>query len=134
MINLTANVTFIAVRARVAAGMLFDVPRNVIGGSATESCPPQVAYLIRKSTGVPGRQHRGRMYAPGVRESTVNGGGIIDSSQRAAISANFEALRAGLVAEDLDPVILHSEMAVTPTPITEMSCETRVATQRGRLR
>lgn len=132
--ELASNVTLITVRGVVGAGVLAEVAYADNGGAAVDPCPPQVSYLINKITGVPGRQNKGRMYLPGVRENQVDGGGQISGGQITGINGALDNLYADLVAAFMDPVVLHSSVGDTPTTITALRCSSLVGTQRGRLR
>lgn len=55
-------------------------------GENQGTLPRTVALLVQKKTGLVGRQHRGRMYIPGVDES-VSDEGIIDPGMRATMIA-----------------------------------------------
>lgn len=109
----------------------FSDPRT--GGNVASMAPPNVSFLVRKVTAMGGRANRGRMYLPGVPESLVGNDGTLDSTfvtNQATVATNF---LSRLSAEVLAPVILHNSVQ-TPTLITQLVMEPRVATQRRRLR
>ena len=96
--------------------------------------PPNTAALVKLGSGLVGRQHRGRMYLPGVLlDADVEAGGTIDPSAHGSITGVMAYLFDLLLAESIVPVILHSGVG-TPTLVTNPSVETTAATQRRRLR
>lgn len=103
------------------------------GGILTAQSAPQVAFLIRKVTGLGGRRNRGRMYLPAVAEADVTQAGLISSGVVTALNADFAAYWTAADVGDLTPAILHSNAQV-PTPITAFVCDATAATQRRRLR
>jgi hypothetical protein len=106
------------------------------GGSAGNSSPPNVSYLVRKQTAGGGRPNRGRMFVPGVSESDVGSEGLILPAAVTAMNADLVAWGAAMATNLLAPVILHgvASPVTTPTPITALTVDARAATQRLRLR
>lgn len=106
---------------------------GTITGSSNEmvvSAPVRVT----KRTAFVGRQYRGRMYAPFTRlESDVAANGVIASSPLSSVQASWSKFLANLVAFPINPVLLHSDAGITPTPIVAFFCQTVVGTQRRRL-
>lgn len=111
-------------------------PSGNVGTDAGTSVPPQVAILVKKLTDSGGRANRGRAYLPPVRATHIDGDGNVDSDFAAGVVSNLNDWQTDIFAEDLTPVLLHGESSpvVTPTPLTHLVCELRVATQRGRVR
>lgn len=114
----------------------------VAGPNSNALAPQNCAVLVRKRTDAAGRRGRGRMYIPEVPESSVNDVGTLDSGFVAAVNSRFDAWRdflvGGVGARLYPPVVLHRSEGIgeepPPTPITAFVCETRIATQRRRLR
>ena len=106
------------------------------GGSPGNPTSPNVAYLVRKSTAFGGRAGRGRFYMPGVTEDNIDGGGVVLPAGRAAINTGLDDFRTGLESIDSPIVLLHGvgSPLTSPTPVTDLSLDARVATQRRRLR
>lgn len=105
--------------------------------------PQNCALLVRKLTASAGRRNRGRMYFPPIPmgEGSIDAVGTIDSSARTAAQTKFTALRTAMLAGGaiaIPPVILHSsevgETVLSPTPVTSFSLDSKIATQRRRLR
>lgn len=112
------------------------------GGDSGTIIPQNSAYLLRKRTSAAGRRGRGRMYIPGVKRSEVGELGDISSSWLSLIQASadgwLDELQNPTVGPyALPPVLLHSEglsSVPPPTPITALTFENQIATQRQRLR
>lgn len=107
---------------------------NNAGGAAGDTLPPNVSVLVRKSTASGGRRNRGRMYIPGYLEAHSDPGGVLNSGALAALSSDWDDFLDALVADDLPMVILHDVPVLTPTLVTELEVQARLATQRLRLR
>lgn len=109
---------------------------TVQAGTGSSQASSQVAYLIHKNTALGGRAGKGRMYLPGVTESAVNANGSIDSGTLDTLTADIETFGSAIAALGIDPVVLHGEDSPlsTPTPITSLTVDSIVATQRRRLR
>lgn len=123
---------------RAGAPTLGETTVNLAGTrGASQSPPNNVALLVRKTTNVGGRKHRGRFYMPPatLAEGNVNSYGVLTSgeltSQQTDWTDFYVALEGDASWEHV--VLLHSD-ATTPTPIQSFAVESRVATQRTRLR
>lgn len=103
------------------------------GEAAPSSLPNNCAYLIRKQTALGGRAGRGRMYLPPfvIQEGVIDQTGLLEESDRAdleeLISPVIFVRPAFLLHDSLSPT-------TTPTPITGISVQQRIATQRRRMR
>jgi hypothetical protein len=113
---------------------------GVVVGNADEALPQNTAYLIKKRSGIAGRRFQGRMYLPGVRESVVSSGGILDSTWQAAVQGFMNQWLTAIegVGGVIRMVILHTAPtigpALNPTPVINLEVDRLVATQRQRLR
>lgn len=120
----------------------FETGLSVVGTRATVSVlPPQVSYLIRKSTAFGGRRYRGRMYIPFVAGTDIGiaqtgalvpAGVTLLQARATALLTNLVA--AGPNASELS--VLHAPGLTSepsPTTITALSADDFVATQRRRL-
>lgn len=101
------------------------------GGTAGAS--PNVAVLVKKTTGVAGRKNRGRFYLPGVIESQLDDLGKLTTTARNNWQADSLAWFNSMTTHDLNPVINHSDLSV-PTTVDAYDVQELVATQRRRLR
>lgn len=116
---------------------------NSTGGLSNAPLPQNCAHLVRKRTDSSGRRGRGRLYIPGVPEGEVDSAGNLSTVYRDAMTTSANGLLtdletgvAGLPATPM--VILHRSEGIgtepPPTPVVTMVCETKIATQRRRLR
>lgn len=107
-----------------------------IPGTNTTASPSQVAYLANKNTGLGGRQGKGRMYIPGVPEARVDQGGILTGGQQGFLQTALDNLHAFLLTNDLLPVLLRAPDSPiqVPAPVISFTAQSKVATQRRRLR
>jgi len=108
----------------------------IAGSSSGAQVTPNVAILVRKLTDQGGRAGTGRMYIPGFKETQMNEGGTLDGAFVTLMNDALTIFRNNLILSNLIPVLLHSAGSpiTTPTPITSLSCQGTVATQRRRLR
>lgn len=116
-----------------ATGASAEVFPNTAGALTVSTAPPQVAILIKKVTGLGGREGRGRMYMPGYSETNINGDGSLGSTPLADLQTQADAFYTALQTGDLQMVLLHNS-ATVPTDVLSLQVDSRVATQRRRLR
>lgn len=123
------------IRAFVASGTLRQ------GNAVAEQLPQNCALLVRKNTDFGGRRNSGRCFLPGVlAENQVSSVGIIDAPDVGdldATAALWLAALADVGGEPTPMVILHSTGITTmpdPTPVTSLTCDNVISTQRRRLR
>lgn len=126
-----------------ADNLVVFVPLNIAGGSPSARLPQNCALLVDKSTQLGGRKGRGRFFIPGVlAESEVSSVGVIDSTYLAGIQiACNQVLNAHNDGINPDPpvpmVLLHNADGAdtpVPTPITLLTAQQLISTQRRRLR
>lgn len=108
----------------------------VAGANTGECSPPNVTFLVRKLTALGGRSGRGRWYIPGVRETSVGEDGVLQEGSVTFMQAELDDFLVAVGALNTNLVVLHQPGAplTTPTPLTALQCDSRVATQRRRLR
>lgn len=131
---LTANVQYIGLRVSEAAGTLDEVSEAQHGAASSAPAPPNIAALVKKVTGVPGKKNRGRIYLPGIPKAELNDLGFLSSAQLSGLQSSLNDWYTDLIAADWVPVVLHSLVGVTPTSVTSFQLQQQCATQRGRLR
>jgi hypothetical protein len=113
-------------------------PKAMVAAGA--ALPQNVAGLIHKLSASAGRRNRGRFYLPGLREGEVSDTGLVNSGSVTGINnalATWLAKFGALIGQVDAMVILHStgiSGAPTPTPVTQLLIDAKVATQRRRLR
>lgn len=116
----------------------------VVGSAGGQTLTSNTALLVKKQTALSGRRNRGRMYLPpfSLGEGAVSNNGTIDSQAHNEVSnqitAWFNAVQTYLGTEDL--VLFHSlggssgTEVLPSTPISSLQLDTKVATQRRRMR
>lgn len=107
-------------------------------GSLSSASPPaNVAVLVHKRTAAGGRRNRGRLFLPWyVIETNVQEDGTIDSGTVSGMNGFMAGWRNEMITANLPPVLLHSvgqTIAPAPTPITSLTVDNLVSTQRRRL-
>lgn len=109
---------------------------GVAGSGANPGMSPNVTALVHKTTLFGGRAGRGRMFVPGLQESSVDQAGLLDSGTVTAMQTAFDGLLTDLGTSLLIPVLLHGVASPisTPSTILEFVVDGKVATQRRRLR
>lgn len=137
-VNVASDISMTSVLVKYgpnSTGPSFLEPANEPGSGGTGSST-QVAFLIHKATSLGGRAGRGRFFLPGVPESNVNSNGLLTSGTATAVNADLDSFLTELTNDGLIPVVLHAEGSpiTTPTAITSLTCDAKVATQRRRLR
>lgn len=114
------------------------------GGTGSRSsvvvAPPNVTYLVRKTSAFAGRRFRGRMYLPYVNNVGIQQTGQLQSTEQTVLNARVAALQTGLTVTgtiNVDSLaLLHasSPLSVTPAPtVCTLQADDFVATQRRRL-
>lgn len=128
--------TKVTARRRISASAVAigELDVNVPGVQGGDAISPQVALLVSKTSGLAGRQNRGRMYIPGQSETNVDGAGVVLPTFRTTAQNAVDVLLGDLDTLETPMVILHVDPADTPTPVTALTVRNKVATQRRRLR
>jgi hypothetical protein len=120
------------------AGTLVEGTSTVgptVGGISASPMSPQVAVLVHKSSGLLGRHFNGRLFVPGIADTELQSDmSSLTSGALTALQAGFDAWLADLVTRNLVLHLLHRNVAVLPTPVTHLSVEPQVGTQRRRNR
>lgn len=114
----------------------------LVGTSAAEKLPQNCAVLVQKQTLRPGRAGKGRCFLPGiVAENSVDEVGVISGGAlpglQTAADAWMEVLTDLGSPFSLPMVLLHNQGipgGSTPSPVEALRVDTRIATQRRRLR
>jgi hypothetical protein len=122
----------------------FDSGGLVVGTRATLTiAPPNVSYLLRKSTQFAGHRYRGRMYIPFVNVGGITQTGALQGAEATLLATCAAAIQTNLVGGTTGSAslrLLHGESLTVPpsaipppTTISLISSEGTVATQRRRL-
>ncbi len=129
--------------AATKVSTVFESIPSQAGGNAPPTFPPNCAFLIKKSSTLAGRAGKGRWYFPGVREGSVDDVGTITGATVTSTTNLFTSYRDTIkaIAGVADLVLVHNRALGqadaefwSPSPITNMICDPRIATQRQRLR
>lgn len=103
------------------------------GGVSSTGATSNVAYLVHKNSSIGGRHGRGRMYLPGVTESSVGSDGSVDSAIRGDIQTAVDAWLSDMDIGNLTVYLLHTD-ATSPSSVESLTVDARAATQRRRMR
>lgn len=111
----------------------------VVGTVSGVNVPQNTAFLARKQTNQGGRRNRGRMYFPGVPESSCTGAGVVPIATVTAFNSCLQSLLIGGSIHTAfgflgQAALLHQSGSQTPTEVVDLQCQRVVATQRRRLR
>jgi hypothetical protein len=104
-------------------------------GVTQTSTPPAVAVLVRKATATGGKRGRGRFYLPWcVATTSIDEGGNVSSAALTNLQTKATAFKTQLAAtpSPTPMVLLHQVGSSTPSPVTGLSVDSRVASQRRR--
>jgi len=109
---------------------------TITGSYSSTDVSPNSSFLFHKNTAFGGRAGKGRMYWPGVPLQEADGGGVLQGSFVTPVNADLNSLYAAITGDDFTPVLLHGPDSPlsTPTPLLGFSCDSKIATQRRRLR
>jgi hypothetical protein len=120
----------------VATGPDADFAHAVAGSIGSSGMAPNTALLVQKLTSIGGRQGKGRWYWPGITESDVSVGGVVDGAYVAAAQSCFNDFFDAILDAGVLPVLLHGADApiTVPYPITSFAVKAVAATQRRRMR
>lgn len=134
------SVLFSGLQIQVGTGvntppLPFDHTGAETGSGSGALVPPNTSFLYTKRTTTPGRTGRGRMFVPFVRESLVQSDGNLEAGVVTTLDDEMAGLLGAIniATEDGDLVIFH-KLSSDPSEITSLQANTKVATQRRRLR
>jgi hypothetical protein len=102
------------------------------GTQTGATVPPNVTYLIHKTGGL--RRFQGRIFQPGVRESSVDDMGLVAAGTKSDLTIGWNSFRTALEAGGMT---LHQKVSVknpAPAVVQNLTCDAIVSTQRRRLR
>lgn len=115
-------------------GPFFEKGVAHVGANTSGDCIPNSAALVRKSTGLGGRKHRGRMFLPFLGESDMDTGGFVSSSFLSGLQGAVDDFYNQLVSDDIPMSLLHADSLTSPDAVAALTVEAQIATQRRRLR
>jgi hypothetical protein len=135
---LATTATYVGLDIRIGsdgAPLLFStVTGSGAGTSSSAVLPQNCAWLMRKNTGLGGRANKGRMFVPGVPEAAVDNAGVIVSGNVTTVNTAAATFLTTLSGLGNEMVLLHSDDLNDPDTVITFICDTRIATQRRRLR
>lgn len=144
---LSSSAAFTGINLRVGTATEPIILRknvNHVGTNTGSFLPQNCAILVKKNTLLGGRRNRGRMFWPNMLdEGTVNDVGLLNPSTitNNQTSANnfFNLLQDPTVIDGaaLNMHVLHSEgksSVPPPTPVSSLTVDSVISTQRNRLR
>lgn len=114
-------------------GLSAEVGSGQTGASGSAGMTPQNALLVHKVSTRGGRKGRGRLYLPGITEGTADESGNIASGTVAIYQAGFDGFLADMDSATLPIVLLHGD-STSPSLVTALTVDARIATQRRRNR
>lgn len=136
MANLSSSCATTKVRAKLGPdniGPFAEQAMSIGGSGAATVVSPNVSFLCRKFTDMGGRQGRGRFYLPGPVEADVDAAGLVAPAAVTNLNTDLAAFLVAMDAADVPLYLLHDDL-LAPTRIIGLTCDTKVATQRRRLR
>jgi hypothetical protein len=116
-----------------ATGPSATSPATTDGGEAVAVTVASAAALVRKVTNAGGRKHRGRIFLCGVPEEDVDNASNIEGAALTNLQGAMDTLLADAETNNLRLMVLHGD-ATAPSLITSLAVQSKVATQRRRLR
>lgn len=119
----------------------WEQPALVVGtNGASEHPPVNCAVLLHKTTGVGGRRGRGRLYCPPVNlpDTAVSNTGVILPAIVTLFNTRWDVALTALAAGGAAMYLAHSPLPggalLDPNEVLQVTCDSRIATQRRRLR
>lgn len=108
---------------------------TVVGTLGSSPPPSNCTILVRKQTASGGRANRGRMFPPptNLSETNVDQNGVIQAATVTANQNSWNSVVSALSLDDISLYLFHTSDPI-PTPITALSVQSTIATQRRRLR
>jgi hypothetical protein len=112
-----------------------------MGSTAHTPCTGNIAFLLKKLTGIPGKANRGRMFVPGCSEQDVDALGTVLPSKLTELQGNLNLFNADIAAAHWHWTLIHPVEkgqnpfvdGTNPTDITDIHWATQCATQRRRM-
>lgn len=96
-----------------------DTPVSVGGGDAGTSYPPTVAAVIRRRVGTPGRANRGRIYVPGIPNTSASAGklqgAVLTAWSAACVDLGLDCFDEAETTAILEPVLMKRNAVGTVT-------------------
>jgi hypothetical protein len=116
-----------------ATGEQVEVTDAIPGEALGTAGPANTAFLVRKVTGEGGAKQRGRWFLPGVPAEAISSGQFVSTAYATDLETKMTSFLSQLDDHDIPMVLLHGG-ADAPTPVNYLLVQSRLATQRRRLR
>jgi hypothetical protein len=118
----------------VVEGLSSATPVN--GGISSEPVSPQVSVIVRKTTGVLGRQNRGRVYIPGLAATWLDGStnDMVASTDLATLQTGFSTFFVDMSTANLDLQLISRKSPYHNQALQALIVEQKIGTQRRRMR
>lgn len=132
----------LTIGALTGADRKFERAASVTGTLSTSTIPPNCAGLVRKRTDFAGRNMRGRVFFPPCMlfDADIDAAGSMSGALATSHTILWEAYRVDMAAADAELHLIHqydpevTSDPVAPTPIVQLTMQSKLATQRRRLR
>jgi hypothetical protein len=108
-----------------------NIPSGEFHGDTSGPYTPALAQVIKLTTGLRGREHRGRVFLGPVAEAAANDGVINSGTGLTNQQTAWESAEAGLIAAGFHLVVASYKLA-SAADVTAVSVEQLCATQRRR--
>lgn len=107
----------------------------IVGTKTGEPVPINAAMILRKHTAAGGRRGRGRCYLPPyfATEDSITPGGMLPTTV-STLENRWENFMEDMATAGFPLVLCHATAPFTPTPITNLTLELLLGTQRRRMR
>lgn len=142
-LNSIMDATATLSRIRVSLGtdgaedLVSDASFTTVGGRTLAANPPNVAVLVHKRSARGGRRGRGRLFLPwAISGSNVSEAGIVTPAEVTVIQTAMGVFLGALNTQTVPMVLLHNPGLTTmgaPDPVTSLSVDRLISTQRRRL-
>jgi hypothetical protein len=139
--KMSSNVTLARIKVSLGTDtgedLVSELNTAAVGTSVSPTLPGNDAVLVHKRSARGGRRGRGRIFIPWfVPETNVGENGIIDSSYVVTLGTCVSAWFTALGTRNIPMQILHQPGETpegVPTPVTSLSVDPLISTQRRRL-
>lgn len=146
---MSTEISLTKISAYDANGIVDDAVLTTPGIDVGAVGPASNAIIVQKRTATSGRRFRGRCYMPGVEEAHVGIDGTIAGAQLTAVQTLCDSWLVDVQAIDAlaEMVLLHSKgwndpdpepadpgNAPAPTVVTALVAQSKIGTQRRRIR
>lgn len=134
--NVTIRASRLTIGQDAADPIVATATSSSPGQAVRESVPPSLAVMLDLHTNLGGRRNRGRKYVPWASsDGSVSEQGALEASAISGWNTRAANFITRLETLDASPVILHGTGVTSvpaPTPVTSITCNPVIRTQRNR--